>query len=111
MNDTAVTPWDALPAIVDAAGDRLTIIADSGVRRGSDVLKGLALGADAIAVGRATLYGVGAAGEAGASRALEILESEITRTMAVMGVTDIASITRENILLPGQLPVSGHGSL
>ena len=111
VNDTAVTPWDALPAIVDAAGDRLTIIADSGVRRGSDVLKGLALGADAIAVGRATLYGVGAAGEAGASRALEILESEITRTMAVMGVTDIASISRENILLPGQLPVSGHGSL
>ena len=111
VNDAAVTPWDALPAIVDAAGDRLTIIADSGVRRGSDVLKGLALGADAIAVGRATLYGVGAAGEAGASRALEILESEITRTMAVMGVTDIASISRENILLPGQLPVSGHGSL
>jgi (S)-mandelate dehydrogenase len=111
VNDTAVTPWDALPAIVDAAGDRLTIIADSGVRRGSDVLKGLALGADAIAVGRATLYGVGAAGEAGASRALEILESEITRTMAVMGVTDIASISRENILLPGQLPVSGHGPL
>jgi isopentenyl diphosphate isomerase/L-lactate dehydrogenase-like FMN-dependent dehydrogenase len=111
VNDTAVTPWDALPAIVDAAGDRLTIIADSGVRRGSDVLKGLALGADAIAVGRATLYGVGAAGEAGASRALEILESEITRTMAVMGVTDIASISRENILLPGQLPVSGHATL
>ena len=111
VNDAAVTPWDALPAIVDAAGDRLTIIADSGVRRGSDVLKGLALGADAIAVGRATLYGVGAAGEAGASRALEILESEITRTMAVMGVTDIASISRENILLPGQLPVSGHATL
>jgi (S)-mandelate dehydrogenase len=111
VNDTAVTTWDALPAIVDAAGDRLTIIADSGVRRGSDVLKGLALGADAIAVGRATLYGVGAAGEAGASRALEILESEITRTMAVMGVTDIASISRENILLPGQLPVSGHATL
>jgi isopentenyl diphosphate isomerase/L-lactate dehydrogenase-like FMN-dependent dehydrogenase len=107
VNDTAVTPWDALPAIVDAAGDRLTIIADSGVRRGSDILKGLALGADVIAVGRATLYGVSAAGEAGASRAIEILENEVRRTMAVMGVTDIPAIGRENIRLPGELPVSG----
>ena len=110
VNDTAVTPWDALPAIRQAVGDRLTIIADSGVRRGSDVLKGLALGADVIAIGRATLYGVGAAGEAGATRALEILESEITRTMAVLGVTDIPSIGREHILLPNELPVSGTGT-
>ena len=109
VNDTAITPWDALPAIADAVGGRTTIIADSGVRRGSDVLKGLALGADAIAIGRATLYGVGAAGEAGANRALDILGAEIRRTMAVMGVTDIASISRENIRLPGQLPVSGNG--
>jgi (S)-mandelate dehydrogenase len=110
VNDTAVTPWDALPAIKAAAGDRLTIIADSGVRRGSDVLKGLALGADVIAIGRATLYGVGAAGEAGATRALDILESEITRTMAVLGVTDIPSIGREHIMLPNELPVSGTGA-
>lgn len=108
-NDTAVTPWDALPAIVEVAGDKLTIIADSGVRRGSDVLKALALGADAVAIGRATLYGVGAAGEAGAARAIEILESEILRTMAVLGVTDIPSIGREQILLPSELPVSGTG--
>ena len=107
VNDTAITPWDALPAIVEAVGDRLTIIADSGVRRGSDVLKGLALGADAIAIGRATLYGVGAAGEAGASRALDILDAEIRRTMAVLGVTDIASIHRDHIRLPGELPISG----
>jgi (S)-mandelate dehydrogenase len=110
VNDTAVTPWDALPAIKAAAGDRLTIIADSGVRRGSDVLKGLALGADVIAIGRATLYGVGTAGEAGATRALDIIESEITRTMAVLGVTDIPSIGREHIMLPNELPVSGTGA-
>jgi (S)-mandelate dehydrogenase len=108
VNDTAITPWDALPAIADAVRGRLTIIADSGVRRGSDILKGLALGADSIAVGRATLYGVSAAGEAGARRAIEILSSEIRRTMAVMGVTDVASIGRENIRLPGDLPVSGN---
>ncbi len=109
VNDTAITPWDALPAISDAVGDRLTIIADSGVRRGSDVLKGLALGAHAIAIGRATLYGVGAAGEAGANRALEILEAEIRRTMAVMGLADIPSLTRDHIRLPADLPVSGGG--
>lgn len=109
VNDSAITAWDALPAIADAVGDRMTIIADSGVRRGSDVLKGLALGADVIAIGRATLYGVGAAGEAGASRALEILEAEIRRTMAVMGVADIASLGRDHIRLPGELPVSGSG--
>ncbi|MDE0779521.1 MAG: alpha-hydroxy acid oxidase [Alphaproteobacteria bacterium] len=110
VNDTAVTPWDALPSIVEAVGDKLTIIADSGVRRGSDILKALALGADAVAIGRATLYGVGAAGEAGAARAIEILESEVLRTMAVLGVTDIPSIGREHIMLPNELPVSGTGA-
>jgi len=95
---------------VDAVGDTMTVIADSGVRRGSDVLKALALGADAVAIGRATLYGVGAAGEAGATRALEILEAEILRTMAVIGVNDIPSITRDYIRLPGELPVSGSAA-
>jgi len=71
------------------------------------VLKGIALGADVIAVGRATLYGVAAAGESGASRALEILESEIRRTMAIMGVNRITDITRDHIRLPADLPVSG----
>ena len=110
VNDTAITAWDALPAIVDAVGNRLTIIADTGVRRGSDVLKGLALGADAVAIGRAMLYGVAAAGEAGATRALEIFDAEIRRTMAVMGLVDISSISRDHIRLPGDLPVSGSAN-
>ncbi len=105
--DAAITAWDALPAIKDAAGDRLTLIADTGVRRGSDVLKGLALGADAIAVGRATLYGVAAAGEPGAAKAIDILGSEIIRTMAAMGLTAINEISRDHIRLPSDLPVSG----
>ncbi len=107
VNDTAITAWDALPAIVEAVANRMTIIADTGVRRGSDVLKGLALGADALAIGRSTLYGVAAAGEAGATRALEIFDAEIRRTMAVMGLTNISSISRDHIRLPGDLPVSG----
>jgi isopentenyl diphosphate isomerase/L-lactate dehydrogenase-like FMN-dependent dehydrogenase len=107
VNDTAITTWDALPAIVDAVSNQLTIIADTGVRRGSDVLKALALGADLVAIGRATLYGVAAAGEVGAARALEIFDAEICRTMAVMGLSDVSSITRDHIRLPGELPVSG----
>ena len=103
-NDSAPAPIDVLPAVVAAVGGRATVIVDSGFRRGSDVLKGMALGADAVIVGRATLYGVAAAGEAGATRALEILEAEIRRTMGVMGVTDIASLGREHVILPGQLP-------
>ncbi len=103
-NDAAVAPIDALPAIVAAAGDRMTVIVDSGFRRGSDVLKGLALGADAVIVGRATLYGLAAAGEAGASRALDILDAEIRRTMGVMGVTEISALTRDHLVLPAELP-------
>ena len=111
VNDSAITAWDALPAISDAVGGKLTLIADTGIRRGSDVLKGLALGADVIAVGRATLYGVAAAGEAGATRALEILEAEIRRTMAVMGLGRISDISRDYIRLPADLPVSGQARL
>ena len=105
-NDSAIAPVDVLPGIVEAAGKRLTIIVDCGFRRGSDVLKGLALGADAVAIGRATLYGVGAAGESGATRALEIFDSEIRRTMGVMGLSDIQSINRDHVILPGQLSKS-----
>jgi isopentenyl diphosphate isomerase/L-lactate dehydrogenase-like FMN-dependent dehydrogenase len=84
-NDASLAPIDALPAIASAVGKRLTVIVDSGFRRGSDVLKAMALGAHAVMLGRATLYGSAAAGEAGARRALEILHEEICRTMAVLG--------------------------
>ena len=87
--DMAAQPIEMLPHIVAAAGQRLTIIVNSGFRRGSDVLKGLALGADAVAIGRPALYGVAAAGEPGARRALDILGAEIKRTMGNLGLRDI----------------------
>jgi isopentenyl diphosphate isomerase/L-lactate dehydrogenase-like FMN-dependent dehydrogenase len=102
-SDAAPAPIEVLPDIVAAVGDRITVIVDSGFRRGSDVLKGLALGADAVMIGRATLYGVAAAGEAGASRALEILAAEIRRTMGAIGCRDIKSITRDHVVLPSDL--------
>ena len=105
--DAAAQPIEMLPHIAAAAGNRLKIIVDSGFRRGSDVLKGLALGADAVAIGRASLYGVGPAGEPGARRAIAIFDAEIRRTMANLGVRDIASLGRDNIVLPGQMPSFG----
>lgn len=80
--DSAMASIDALPEIVEAVGDRATVILDSGVRRGSDIAKALALGAKAVLVGRATLYGTAVAGEAGALHALTMLRGELDKVMA-----------------------------
>jgi (S)-mandelate dehydrogenase len=73
---------------------------DSGFRRGSDVVKALALGADAVMVGRAPLHGTAAAGEAGALRALQIYRDEIDRVLALVGCTSIAELTPEHVEMP-----------
>jgi isopentenyl diphosphate isomerase/L-lactate dehydrogenase-like FMN-dependent dehydrogenase len=92
--DGAVPSLEALRRVADALGSRTTIFCDSGFRRGTDVIKALALGARAVFVGRATLYGVAAGGEAGAARALAILRDEIDRTMALIGRPTIGEIDR-----------------
>lgn len=96
--DATPAPIEVLPAIVGALGKRVTVIVDSGFRRGTDVVKALAYGADCVLVGRAPLYGVAAAGEAGAARALAILRDEIDRTMALLGVRSIAEIAPDRLL-------------
>ena len=98
--DGAVAPIEMLPAMLDAVGKRMTVIVDSGFRRGSDVVKAMALGAHAVLVGRATLYGVAAAGEAGGTRALDILREEIDRVMALIGRRGIDELNRELLALP-----------
>lgn len=90
--DGAVSPMEILPEVADAVGDRLTILIDSGFRRGADIAKALALGARAVLIGRATLYGVAAGGEAGAAHALEILRSELDRVMALVGCTSVREL-------------------
>lgn len=90
--DSAVASMEALPAIVSAVNGRVPVILDSGVRRGSDALKALAMGAQAVGLGRAALYGASIAGEAGAMRALEIFTDELSRTMKLCGVRSIAEI-------------------
>lgn len=91
--DGATTTFDALPSIVQAAGDRLTVLMDGGVRRGADVVKALALGAKAVLLGRAPLYGVAAGGEAGAARALQILGEETARVMSLIGCGAVGTLS------------------
>ena len=83
--DGSVSPMNVLPEIVSRLGGKTTILIDSGFRRGTDIVKALALGADGVLVGRATLYGLAAGGEAGAARALAILAEEIRRTLSLLG--------------------------
>lgn len=103
MLDSSMAPIEVLPEILDAVGKRVTVMVDSGVRRGADVVKALALGAQAVLIGRATLYGVAAGGEAGATRAINILRDEISRVLALTGARDIASLDREMLELPEML--------
>ncbi len=81
-----------MPEIAAAVGERLTLILDGGIRRGTDVIKGLALGADAVILGRAPLYGLAAGGEAGVQRALEILFSEVDRALGHLGCSTLAEV-------------------
>jgi (S)-mandelate dehydrogenase len=84
-----------LPDIAEAVGDRMTLILDSGVRRGSDIVKALALGAKAVLTGRATLYGTAVGGEAGALKAISILKNEADKTMAYTGCRTVDEITTD----------------
>jgi isopentenyl diphosphate isomerase/L-lactate dehydrogenase-like FMN-dependent dehydrogenase len=86
-----------LPEIVAAVGNRTTILFDSGIRRGSDVVKALALGAKFVLTGRSTLYGTAAGGEAGATRALDIYRGEISRAMAQISCNTVAEIGPQHV--------------
>jgi (S)-mandelate dehydrogenase len=91
--DASVPTLDLLPQIASAVAGRCSVMVDGGVRRGSDIVKAIALGADAVLAGRPALYGVFAAGEQGAQRALEIFAEELTRTMQLCGLARIEDIT------------------
>ena len=95
--DGAPAPIDQVAAVRDAVGDGPDVICDGGVRRGSDIVKALALGATACSIGRPYLYGLAAAGEAGVARALRLLREEFERTLALAGVPDIRTLTRDHV--------------
>jgi L-lactate dehydrogenase (cytochrome) len=86
-----------LPRVVDAIGDRVDVVLDGGIRRGSDVVKALCLGAKACTIGRPWVYGLAAAGRTGVDEVLTVLESEIATTMALLGVRDIKSLSTTNL--------------
>jgi isopentenyl diphosphate isomerase/L-lactate dehydrogenase-like FMN-dependent dehydrogenase len=93
--DCAPATIDALPHVVAAVGGRMAVFVDGGVLRGTDIVKAIALGADAVLVGRALCYGLAAGGEAGAGRALDLLAGEVRRTMGLAGCRSVAEITRD----------------
>ncbi|MDP6182899.1 MAG: alpha-hydroxy acid oxidase [Gammaproteobacteria bacterium] len=95
--DHTPAPIDVLPDIVAAVGDKAEIILDGGIRRGTDVLKALALGARAVSIGRSYLFGLGAGGEAGVACALGLLKEEIVRDMGILGCRTIEEVTSEYV--------------
>ncbi len=98
--DSAAPTIDVLPEVVRAVGGRTTVILDSGIRRGSDMVKALALGADAVLTGRATLYGTSVAGQAGAEKALSILYTEFEKTMAYVGCRRVSEVSTDIFAKP-----------
>ncbi len=93
--DSSAAPLDVLGQVTEAVGDRCTVILDSGVRRGSDIAKALALGAKAVLTGRATLYGTAVGGAAGAGKAIGIIRSELDKTMAYTGCRSVDEISTD----------------
>jgi len=98
--DTAPPIAELVAPVADAVGDRIEIICDGGIRRGSDIVKAVALGARACMAGRAYLYGLGAAGERGVDHVLQLFDADLRRTMALIGTPDAAAITRDHVSLP-----------
>jgi L-lactate dehydrogenase (cytochrome) len=98
--DGALSSIRMLPRIVAAVGDRVEVHMDSGIRSGQDVLKALAMGAKGTYIGRSYIYGLGAMGEAGVTKALEVIHKELDITMALCGERDVANLGRHNLLVP-----------
>jgi len=103
--DGAQSSIEALPSIVQAVGSKIEVHMDGGIRSGQDVLKAIALGAKGTYIGRSMLYGLGAMGEAGVSKALEIIHNELSLSMAFCGRTQIDKVD-SSILLPGTFPTA-----
>lgn len=98
--DGALSAIRALPAIMDAVGDKIEVHLDSGIRSGQDVLKALSLGAKGTYIGRAFVYGLGAMGEAGVTRALEVIHKELDSSMGLCGRRDVKDLDRDILMVP-----------
>lgn len=106
--DGAASPMEVLPEIVAAAAGGLTVLADSGFRRGGDILKGIALGAKLVLCGRPFLYGAAVGGEDGVIHALQLLKAEVDRDLAMLGLNDVADLARADSVIDGGTSSSPH---
>ena len=106
LDSAVVDP--VLPEIVEAVGHKTAVLMDGGIRSGQDLLKALALGAKGAFIGRPVLYGLGAGGEAGVARALEIVRKEADTTMALLGERDVRNIEPQNIYVNELTRQQGH---
>ena len=95
--DGSRATFDGLAEVVDAAGDRLDVMLDSGVQRGTHIVKALSLGAKAVGIGRAYLFPLAAAGQPGVERAITLLRDEVIRDMRLMGAAKVSDLSRANI--------------
>ncbi|MGA2123848.1 MAG: pre-mycofactocin synthase MftD [Acidimicrobiales bacterium] len=98
--DGTPAPLRSLPAVVDAVGDQIEVLLDGGVRRGSDVVKALALGAKAVMIGRAYLWGLAVNGQAGVENVLDVLRGGIDSTLLALGKSDVGELDRSDVLAP-----------
>lgn len=108
--DGSRSAFDQLAEIVDAVGDRIDVMMDGGVQRGTHVLKALSLGAKAVGLGRYYLFPLAAAGQAGVERALELMRIEIERAMKLMGCTSVDQLTRQNLRFGNAKVARGNGT-
>lgn len=110
--DGALSSLTVLPQIAEAVGDRVEVHFDGGIRSGQDVLKAVAMGAHGTYIGRAYIYGLGAMGQAGVTRALEVIQRELDITMALCGRTKVTDLNLDNLIFPHQVPAplgpAGH---
>ena len=100
-----------LPEVVDAVDGRIEVLLDGGVRRGTDVAKALCLGAKAVLIGRAYAYGLGAAGEAGVSRAIDILRTDFVRTLKLLGCASAAELDGSFVDVPAEWMPRVHSAI
>jgi L-lactate dehydrogenase (cytochrome) len=103
--DTVASTLRILPEVAASVGDQIEVLLDGGIRRGSDIVKALCLGARAVMAGRAYAYGLGAAGGAGVARAIEILRSDLVRTLKLLGCPSVSQLDRSYV----DMPAPWHG--
>jgi (S)-mandelate dehydrogenase len=106
--DGAISSMEILPEVAAAVGSQLTVMLDGGFRRGSDIVKTRALGADAVLLGRATTYGLAAGGEAGVAHAINLLKIEVDRVVGLLGCSDLSQLDTSYIRWPGHPGISGN---